>query len=337
MMHYPRALDLERLPAVFRQVPADFRVEEILGFEPTGTGEHLWLQVEKTGINTSDVVRALAARTGIREHAIGYAGLKDKQAVAVQWFSLGGVSTIDNEFGNGSGICILCQVRNSRKLRRGSHRGNRFSITLRDVPVTETTLAAWCSVITERGVPNYFGPQRFGINNGNLEKANAMFAGRGRASRHQRGLYLSAARSFLFNQVLAARVTTGNWDKQMPGDIMALQGSASVFRAEPCDCELAGRLARGDIHPTGPLWGQGDPGTTDATGSLEMDIAAAHPEIARGLEQAGLKQERRPLRVMPESLAVKTDGQAQLVVEFSLPGGAYATSVLREMVEAPGL
>lgn len=334
----PRALGLDRVSAVFRQQAADFMVDELLGFEPTGEGEHLWLRIEKTGLNTVDVTTALAGLTGTREKDVGYAGLKDRVAVTTQWFSLVGAADIEADTVLPAGLRILEQVRNNRKLRRGSHKGNRFVITLRNVTAEDTHLAAWQTVIGQRGVPNFFGPQRFGHDGRNLEKAIALFAGSlKRVSRYQRGIYLSAARSCLFNEVLAERVKAGNWDSLLAGDVMALAGSGSVFCAETEDDKIPGRLAQGDIHPTGPMWGKGEATVTSDTLALETGVADRLPQFTQGMIKAGLKQERRPLRIMPEGLDLRPAGNGELVIEFSLPRGAYATSVLREMVDAPGL
>jgi tRNA pseudouridine13 synthase len=336
MQDWPCALGLPRLTAVFRQQPEDFRVDEVLGFEPDGAGEHLWLQVEKTGFNTIDVARILARLTGVKERDIGYAGLKDRQAVATQWFSVAGAEPISS--GMPTGLRLLQQVRNSRKMRRGSHRGNRFVITLRDVQAGAAELDEWQTRLGKAGVPNYFGPQRFGLDGGNLDKARRYFSGcLPRVPRHQRGLYFSAARAYLFNLVLAERVRQGTWNRILPGEIMALDGSNSVFRAEPEDTGLPTRLADGDIHPTGPMWGKGDLATGNEVKELEEAVVNKYTDLADGLVQAGLEQERRALRVIPGQLAVKPAGQDAIMIEFSLPRGAFATSVLREMVIAVGL
>lgn len=333
----PCALNLHRLPATFRQSPADFVVDEILGFELTGDGEHLWLHVEKTGINTHDVVKALARLIGARERDIGYAGMKDRHAVASQWFSVRGGKPVDTDT-RAQGFRVLEQVRNARKLRRGSHRGNRFRITLRDMTVADATLAQWQDTIRRRGVPNYFGQQRFGQDGSNLDSARQYFSGElVQVSHFQRGIYLSAARAYLFNQVLAARVQAGNWETVMAGDVMALAGTGSVFAAEQGDERLPARLATGDIHPTGPMWGQGDLKCRDDVRTLEEACANEFSGFATGLAQAGLEQERRALRVMPGDMQLSPADTGTVVVEFSLPRGAFATSVLREMVEAPGL
>ena len=337
MTDVPCALGLARKPAGFRQQPEDFIVTEMLGFELTGDGEHLWLEVEKTGLNTVDVARQLASLAGVKERDVAYAGLKDRHAVATQWFSLPGKSVAQLPETEQSGWRILRQVRNSRKLGRGSHRGNRFVITLRDVMIAPDELGHWQRELTTTGCPNYFGPQRFGHDGGNLDKAKALFAGTLKAGRHQRGLYLSAARSWLFNQVLAQRVSDGTWHRQIAGDVMALSGSASVFRAETDDATLTARLASGDIHPTGPLWGRGDLPTAADAARLESRIAGTLAEFSAGLAVAGMTQERRPLRVIPEALTLAMPEAGQLVATFSLPRGAFATSVLREMVQAAGL
>lgn len=337
-MDWPHAHGLARPAALFRRDPADFRVDEELGFALTGEGEHLWLLVEKTGLNTIDVVNRLSQVSGCRKRDIGYAGLKDRQAVARQWFSLKTGKSLTGEEVDAAGIRLCEQGRNARKCRLGSHRGNRFVITLREVQMGDAVLADATDTLSRQGVPNYFGLQRFGHGGRNLDRATALFRGEaGRLSRFQRGMYLSAARAFLFNEVLAARVRDDSWDGYVPGDVMALAGSRSVFETTAGDPALAERLRAGDIHPTGPLWGRGQPPTGDRVLATEQAVAAAWPILAGGLEEAGLKQERRPLRVLPENLALAPGEGGQLVVEFALPRGAFATSVLRELVTAAGL
>lgn len=338
-LELPRALALQRLPAVFRERPEDFVVEEILGFELTGEGEHLWLWVEKQQLNTVDVQKRLSSVTGVKLRDIAYCGLKDKQAITRQWFSLPYPAELPGDSLGDEGIRILKQRRNRRKLRPGSHKANRFTITLRGIAGGEALLESWLAGLKTRGVPNYFGPQRFGYSGRNLEKALALFdpGGKGgRITRHQRGLYLSAARAYLFNQVLAARVNQEVWDKCQSGDVMALAGTSSVFGVDSCDATLTARLKEGDIHPTGPLWGKGSSLVTGSVQELEEVTVLEFPELKEGLENAGLQAARRPLRIIPENVSLSTE-EDKLVVEFTLPSGAFATSVLREMVEAPGL
>ena len=220
------------------------------------------------------------------------------------------------------------------------HAENHFRIRLRDL-VYETGLQFFKQSIDQirtTGVPNYFGPQRFGYQGKNLEEASDFFAGRlKKCSRFKRGIYLSAARACLFNQVLSKRIASGNWDRQIDGDVMSLNGTASFFKAEKDDPDISKRLSAGDIHPSGPLWGSGVLTTTGEAGQLEYDVATSLNAFAKGLENAGLKQERRALRVIPGKFSISPDGNDAVMLEFTLPRGSYATSVLREMVTASGL
>jgi tRNA pseudouridine13 synthase len=338
-LELPYAHGLNRSRVDFKIQPADFLVEEELGFELTGQGEHLWVWIEKTGLNTADVARQMAKLVGTRPENIGYAGLKDRVGVTRQWFSIPTEADLPTDaFAGVNGLKMLSQKRNGRKLRRGSHRSNHFTITLRNVSETQSALDTLTTLLQSKGVPNYFGKQRFGHEGKNLNQAEALFAGSlARSSRYQRGLYLSAARAFLFNQILASRVQSGNWDQTLSGDVMALAGSASVFKSEQGDPELLSRLNALDIHPTGPLWGAGSLATSEEAGILESSLADNYVEFTQGLEKAGMKQERRSLRLIPENLRITPADEKCLVLEFTLPKGTFATSVLREMVEARGL
>ncbi len=334
----PRALDLDRPQATFREQPEDFYVEEVLGFEPDGDGEHLWLFLEKTNLNTQDVVKIISEHTGIKSRDIGFSGMKDRKAVTRQWFSVKAGDSFKEIVH--PGLKLLEQKRNSRKLKRGVHRQNRFRIRLRNIAVNDCNevLQVGAHKIRSSGVPNYFGLQRFGKEGANLDKALAFFSGSlKKYTRYQRGIYLSAARAYLFNQVLAKRVKEGNWNGLLEGDVMALNGSSSVFASETGDEQLAGRLDSGDIHPTGPLWGAGKLQSQATVMTLENSVASEFSDLAEGLAQNGLKQERRPLRVSPVDFAVSREGEEAVMVEFALSRGSYATSVLRELVEAPGL
>lgn len=337
-LDFPAATVYERPSALFRHQPEDFYVEEILGFEPDGQGEHLWLFLEKTQLNTHDVARMLSEKTGLKIRDIGYSGMKDKKAVTRQWFSI--KSNKDFDFEKLQGVQLLDQCRNSRKLKRGMHRENRFRIRLREIRTDQNmeSFAKGALTIKQQGVPNYFGLQRFGREGANLEKSVALFDGKIRnCPRFQRGIYLSAARAYLFNRVLGKRVEAGHWNTFLEGDMMSLDGTSSVFKAEEGDKAIAGRLSAGDIHPTGPLWGAGKLETHGQVGLLESDVADSNALLARGLEKEGLKQERRALRIQPMEFSYSPDGEDALVLEFRLPRGSYATSVLRELIKAPGL
>ncbi|MBN8727447.1 MAG: tRNA pseudouridine(13) synthase TruD [Xanthomonadales bacterium] len=330
----PRAHGGAVISARFKLEPEDFEVEEIPGFEPSGNGEHAWLEVEKRGANTEWVAARLAEFAGVPPSAVGFAGLKDRQALTRQAFTVQLPGQADPDWSALAvpGVRVLSATRHARKLKRGALRGNRFRIRLREITGDRDAVPARLERIAAHGVPNYFGEQRFGRDGGNLELARALFAGR-RLGRAQRGFALSAARAEIFNAAAAARVAEGSWDQPLDGEVWMLEGSHSVFGPEPWSEALAGRLASGDIHPTGPMWGRGELRSEGAARALERDVAATHADLAAGLEAAGLAQERRALRLPVGALDWAWEGDDMLLLAFELGPGSFATAVLRELCE----
>lgn len=330
----PRAHGDAVLSARIRATPEDFLVEELPGFEPSGSGEHLLLTIEKRGMNTVFAAKRLAQWARVPEMSVSYAGLKDRHAVTRQRFSVHLPKKVapDITLLDSDELRVLEHTWHSRKLPRGALAGNRFVLVLRDVQGDREAIGQRLQAMAQRGVPNYFGEQRFGRGGDNVAQALAMFAGR-RVRREERTLLLSAARSELFNRVLAARVHAGNWDSALEGEVWSLAGSRSVFGPEPFTDELARRLAAFDIHPSGPLWGRGELRTRAAAADIEMrSLADANALALRaGLESAGLEQERRALRLCPVDLRWEWLDDASLQLAFSLPPGAYATVVLAEL------
>ena len=319
-----------------RTQPEDFQVCEIPVCSPGGEGEHVWLHIRKRNANTEWLARQLARHAGVSPRQVGYAGLKDRQAITEQWFSvhLPGRAGPDWQAIEGGEFTILQVRRHSRKLRRGGLRGNRFKIRIRNLDGNMDQLPALFDTLRLRGIPNYYGPQRFGHNGSNLVAAGAMFRKEaGRISRHQRGLYLSAARSRLFNQVLNRRVADGSWDRVIDGDVLQLDGSRSWFAVTDNGPELGERMQMMDVHATGPLWGKGAPPVSGDCLRLETRELAPYDQWRKGLEQAGLKQDRRALRVRVRDLEWSLEGTGSLELAFELPPGAYATAVLREIIE----
>ncbi|AGA90122.1 hypothetical protein Thimo_1327 [Thioflavicoccus mobilis 8321] len=324
-----------------RATPADFVVEERLGFAPDGDGEHRLLRVRKVGANTEWVARRLAAFAGVPASAVGWAGLKDRHAVTTQWFTVPVTNRPEPDWAaagaDDDGFRVLEVHRHRRKLRRGALAGNRFQLRIGSLSGDRAALHERLARVAEHGVPNYFGEQRFGRGGANLERASALFEGRpGRVDRHRRGLWLSAVRAQLFNEVLAERVIRGDWDRPLAGDRMQLAGSQSHFAAETIDEALCARTRAGDIAPTGPLWGRGAPLTSGTPAQLEGEVAAAFPLWVQGLEAAGLKHERRALRLTAKDLTWEWRGDDLLELAFELPAGAYATAVVRELVDWHG-
>ena len=330
----PRGYGPPPIRATLSANPEDFRVTEIEKFRPSGDGTHSWLRIRKRGVNTEEVAAALARTAGAPRSAVGFAGMKDRLAVAVQSFSvdLAGRAEPRWEALESDAIEVLEVVRHRRKLRRGALLGNRFEIVLRDVTVSGAGFDARLDAIRAGGVPNYFGPQRFGRDGANLRLARSLLVERRRIrDRHRRGLALSAARAHLFNRVLAARVVAGAWATPVPGDVMMLDGRGSVFGIEWVDEETAGRTARGEIHPTGPLWGRGARLVAGAARGIEDGALAETAPLREGLERERLSLGRRALRVNVRGIEGNIAPQGRVSLAFTLPPGAYATTVLGEI------
>ncbi|MGH8401682.1 MAG: tRNA pseudouridine(13) synthase TruD, partial [Gammaproteobacteria bacterium] len=296
----------------------------------------LLLQVEKRGANTAWVARELARIAGVRSRDVSYAGRKDRNAVTTQHFTLwlgkrpepDWAAHADQEYR------VLSSVRHRRKLRLGALAGNRFRLVLRDLSEPATRFETRLRRIREQGVPNYFGSQRFGRGGNNITNAERFFADpRSIRDRDLRSLLLSTARSLIFNAVLSERVAQGTWDTAIQGEACMLEGSHSVFRSAEVDATLRSRVGSGDVHPTGPLWGEGDTLVSGEAAMLETRVAQQHPVLARGLEAAGLAAARRALRLPVPDLRWQSEDEGTLTLEFFLPAGAYATTVLRELIE----
>ncbi|HXY97615.1 MAG TPA: tRNA pseudouridine(13) synthase TruD [Steroidobacteraceae bacterium] len=335
-LNSPRAHGAPLAAAVLRERAEDFLVEEELGFAPAGAGPHLLLKVRKTDANTPWVARELAHLVRCRPQEVGYAGLKDRRAVAIQWFSVPRPRTpLDLASVRGQGYEVLESHAHNRKLPRGALAGNRFAIRLRATAgegrELAERLAPRLALIAARGVPNYFGPQRFGRDGANLALAGREDPARLPAA--ERGFVLSAARSVVFNALLGARVGDGSWERLLAGDLASLDGRGSFFSVASVDETLAARCARLEIHPTGPLWGAGEPATGAGVLGLEMRTGAEFAAECVLCAAAGMAQERRSLRLRVADLTCEAEAGA-VVLRFRLTRGSFATAVLRELVEA---
>ena len=355
------------LSAKLKSCAEDFVVEENVDIEFTGDGEHCWIYIQKRECNTDWVAQQLARFCQVKKMAVSYAGLKDRHAVSSQWFSvqLPGKPTPDwsafedyfmrcNDTADSSGssgeparneyVRVLQSFRHNRKLQRGALKGNHFKITLRDLSdCSEKTfelIHQRCQQISRHGVPNYFGEQRFGRNFNNLDQAIKFFsAPKRKLDKHKRGLYLSASRSWIFNHILSERVTQNNWDKRVAGDVYMLDGKSACFKDsvdEDIDAdtsaveEIENRLANNEIHPTAAMWGEGDAMVTRQAARLELDIINQLPVFRDGLVAARLQAQRRACRVIPGDM-LSYRQEDNIVIEFSLPAGSYATMVLAEI------
>jgi tRNA pseudouridine13 synthase len=265
---------------------------------------------------------------------VGFAGLKDRRAVANQWFtvpktaqSLEAWTTVRT-----SEFEVLEAHAHTRKLPRGALAGNGFVIRVRDVTASDERVAERVDLIGRRGVPNYFGPQRFGREGSNLSRISAGL----RALRPpDRGFVLSAARSLIFNAVLAERVQDGSWEHLEAGDVANLDARGSVFTVDQVEETLIERCQRLDIHPTGPMWGRGLPASQGRVSELESRLAAQLSPASALVEEAGMEQERRSLRLAVRDLGWSREPDA-VVLRFRLTRGSFATTVVREIFDVSG-
>jgi len=334
-MNLPYALGEPTVHGRLRQQPEDFVVDEVLGFVPDGRGDHVWLSVRKRGENTAWVAKQLSRIAGCSERDVGYSGLKDRHAVTTQWFSLPAPRKAVNwaALGERTAAEIVVITRHGRKLRRGTHRANRFLLTVRGIEGDMNALQTRLAVIRQQGVPNGFAEQRFGHDGGNLDAVRAWFAGGKPPHRGQQGMLLSTARSELFNAVLTRRIENGDWLQPLPGEPLMLDGRHSFFIAEADDAALPARIASGDVHTSGPLWGKGGTQAEGECAEFEQGVIAEDALLAEGLVREGLEPARRPLRVIPRNMHWQLDeAHGVLRVGFDLPAGSYATAVMREVV-----
>lgn len=316
-----------------RSLPEDFVVRENLSFEPSGSGEHVFLQIEKIGENTEYVARQLSRFANVRQRDVSFAGLKDRHAVTTQWFSvwLPGKADPDWTQFESDSAKVLQAVRHARKLKRGVLSGNSFKLVIRDWQGDQEKTVRQLERIKTEGIANYFGSQRFGNEGQNINRALAMFNG-AKTGREQRSIYLSAARSYLFNLILAERVTQHTWNQALAGDVYQFDRSHSCFQSDQPDAEIIRRLEAKEIHPTGVLWGRGEVDVSADALRVEQAVIDANEALAQGLTANGVDRDRRALRVNVQDLQWRFVDETTLELDFTLSAGSYATAVLREVI-----
>jgi tRNA pseudouridine13 synthase len=326
------------LPGQYRAAPEDFIVEEQFYFTPEAHGEHLWLYIEKRNQTTLEVVKQLARLCNVTQKNVGYSGMKDRVAITRQWLSVH-LPGLDAPAGLAErlaavGVRVLAQARHPRKLKRGVHRTNRFTLRLSGEAVESDGFTARWEALCAEGVANYFGPQRFGPNARNLARAEALLARGWRKRDDRQGMLLSSARSFLFNELLSARITSGSWNTPLPGDTLMLDGTQSLFHLDHVDTTLSARAEALDVHPAGILWGVGYTPDASPAQRFEAGLVERHPVLCDGLSRSGVKPARRALRMRLGAPELKLEaGRAALT--FSLPRGGFATAVLGELMAHP--
>ena len=327
---------------VLRAEVADFRVEEVPAYLPSGEGEHLYLHLEKSGHTTAHVLRELAAQLGVRERDLGAAGLKDRHAVTTQWLSL--PARFGDRLGQFSleGVRILETARHGNKLGLGHLQGNRFRVRVRGAPGGAAQAQATLDLLAGSGVPNYFGPQRFGLGGLNAEEGLRVLRSESRLRDPRvRRFLTSSVQSAVFNAFVDLRLGEGIFDGLLRGDMAKKHDTGGVFEVEDAEAESP-RAARGEVSATGTLFGRKVKPLSGPAGELEARALARFglsPEVF-----SGRRGDRRLTRVYPGDLELRPEDDGYTVA-FTLPRGSFATSVLRELMktevdlgppEAPG-
>jgi len=326
-----------KISGVIKTSVADFLVDEILGFEPSGEGEHLFLRIEKTGLSTHELIDQIALDFNIKPRDVGYSGLKDKHAITRQWLSLHLAGQMQSmTIPETSSYKILEQGWHAKKLKPGSHRSNRFEVLIREVDSFGETTQQQLELIREKGMANYFGQQRFGVSDDNVSRALQVFANARKTrklSRTRKGIYLSALRSELFNQILSARIGRDIWNKPVEGDVFMLSGSQSIFQEEITD-EIIGRFSLFDISSTASLFGEGENRLNFQALEIEQTIFKENAEICDCLLRLKAKLHRRPIRIQVKNLEVDYQSANKLInIKAELPRGSYFTSLLNHFVD----
>lgn len=330
---------LRGIGGVLRRQPEDFQVEEMPLYLPAGQGEHLYARVTKRGLSTPDLVTTMASVLGVKSRCIGVAGLKDARAVTTQLVSVQGINPdILSRLERDPRILSVDVLGwHGNRLRTGHHAGNRFRIVIRDIEAgAAASVTEILDEVSRRGMPNYFGPQRQGRKGVNYRTGAALLRDarrRNRMPRSQRMWFLHAFQSFLFNKILSSRID--RLDRMLAGDWAMKHANGACFVVEDAEVEQI-RADAFEISPTGPLFGSRAPWASGEPGAVERAAAAELDETPESLQAAasacGFRGERRALRVKPHNLEWRIDGQS-LTLSFVLPPGAYATSLLREIMK----
>lgn len=318
---------------LIKQTPEDFHVSEVLGFEPepNEAGQHHWLFIEKEGINTADLIQYLSRVLHVHPKHIGYSGLKDKHAVTRQWCSVEVPVKTQPDWSKieSHHIRLLQHVQSTRKLKRGSHQGNLFTLRLKQIDQPDIALERLAN-LRQQGAPNYFTEQRFGIGFYNLVKTEQLFTGRAFKNKNLKSLLLSSARSYIFNSYLSQRLQKYG-DQLLIGDAMQLAGTRSffIYQGEP---ETLARYSQRDIIPTGPMYGLGISNLIEDALTFEQACLVQQQMWCQGLEQHKLQAERRALWAFPKELEIQHQNN-NIELQFYLPKGSYATAILREVIQ----
>ncbi len=328
------------LPGVggaIKQNPEDFVVTEVPLYEPAGEGDHLYFDIERRGIETRFVVKKLAELFDVDEKEVGCAGRKDKHAVSRQWLSIpwphDHLDGIEEKFPQDSELTLHGFARHKNKLKRGHNLGNRFRIRIRDVVGDKEKVGAIADLIRQQGLPNFYGPQRFGRDFLNADIGKAILKGRRVRSKSQRTLMLNAWQSDLFNRWLTMRLQDGGLNRAYAGDIAKTEDRGGLFEVEDVEAENV-RLAAQEIHITGPMFGSKMMGAKGTPGIVEEELLQGEKIPPASMRRNRLSGSRRLSRVLVPDLAWELE-ETDLLLSFFLPKGSYATILTREFTRLP--
>jgi tRNA pseudouridine13 synthase len=332
--------------ALFKQSPEDFVVDEVDAYPATGDGPHVLVRIRKRGLNTEQAIARVCEALGVDRRAAGFAGMKDKDAVTTQRISLPDVdpARVLALAGRWPDLEVLEAERHRNKLKPGHLRGNRFRIRLKGIaPDALDAVEASLARIRAQGFPNAFGPQRFGRDGDNAARALAFVRGEARAPRdaRERRLLFSALQSRWFNRVLEARVADGTWNTALVGDLLKKTDTGGMFLCTDPETDRA-RAARGEVSPTGPMFGveMARPGEDVRARELSVLAADGITEEQLAAQRSLGEGTRRPLRVLVDELAVSRTpspmAAGELEVRLTLGKGVYATTALATAVELCG-
>ena len=333
--------DLPGSGGTVKASPEHFRVDELPAYLPQGSGPHLWLKIEKRDRTTRDVMRALARALGVPEREAGYAGLKDRAAVTTQWLSFPVARDPDPASLAGDGYRVLEASRHQNKLRTGHLRGNAFSIAVAGGDLERARACA--AELALRGLPNFFGAQRFGVEGKNAELGRALLLGlddpearRAGRDRFLRRLVLSAWQSRLFNAWLAERLRDGLFASALKGDVLKKLDSGGLFVCEDPAAD-GPRVARFEVSPSGPMFGHKMRAAEGDAAVREERLLAAEGVATADLARGGGETEgtRRAGRI-PVAIALEA-APGGYRASFELPRGSYATVVMGELTKAGAL
>lgn len=315
--------------------PEHFKVTEKLGYDFSGSGEHVMVLIRKTGENTSFVANELAKACGVKSKDVSWAGLKDRHAVTEQWLSVhlpgSGFPNLALFQEKHPSIEVLEMTRHNKKLRPGDLAGNEFEVTLSEVTDVEEVIKR-LDTVSQQGVPNYFGNQRFGKDGNNLNEARRWGRDNVRTrNQNQRSLYLSTARSWIFNHIVSARIEAGCFNHFVDGDIALQNGEQILLSAEQLT-EFDQLLAQDSVQISAALAGDNELPTKAQALAIEQPFLDNEPDLMKLIRGNRMRHDRRPIALKAQNLTWEVDDNS-VTLKFALDSGSFATSIVRELIE----